>query len=195
VKKIKMSKKRVEEIFSNKLIIPSVKKLKDLNEALKSSAPALYLSNVHIGNLKSITKTCHKEGKFVFVHTKLIGGFKSDKTGIKLLKNSFQVDGLFSTNPQTISLAKKEGLYAIQRFFFMDSMSTDFALESLRSSNPDACELLPSPLALKVRKDIRSENPEIPLLAAGYIDNRKLVNKIFEAGLDGLTTSSKDLWP
>jgi glycerol uptake operon antiterminator len=190
-----MSKRRVEDIFSDKLIIPSVKKLKDLNEALKSSAPALYLSNVHIGNLKSIAETCHKKGKFVFVHTKLIGGFKSDQTGIKLLKNSFKIDGLFSTNPQTISLAKKEGLYAIQRFFFMDSMSTDFALESLRSSNPDACELLPSPLALKVRKEIRSENPDIPLLAAGYIDNRELVEEIFEAGLNGLTTSTKDLWP
>ncbi|RCW47351.1 MULTISPECIES: glycerol-3-phosphate responsive antiterminator [unclassified Halanaerobium] len=190
-----MNKRRVGDIFSDKLIIPSVKKLKYLNEALKSSAPVLYLSNVHIGNLKSISETCHKKSKFVFVHTNLIGGFKADHTGIKLLKNFFRVDGLFSTNPQTISLAKKEGLYAVQRFFFMDSMSTDFALESLRSSNPDACELLPSPLALKVKKKIKSVNPDIPLLAAGYIDNRKFVEKIFEAGLDGLTTSSKDLWP
>lgn len=107
----------ISEIFNNNLIIPSLRKLRYLETALNGKAPALYLSNVHIGNLKSITQKCHQKNKLVIVHTKLIGGFKADQTGIKLLKNSFKVDGLFSTNPQTINLAKKEGLFAIQRLF------------------------------------------------------------------------------
>ena len=185
----------ISEIFKKKLIIPSLRKLRDLEVALNSSAPALYLSNVHIGNLKTITQRCHAENKFVFVHTKLIGAFKADQTGIKLLKNSFKVDGIFSTNPQTISLAKKEGLFAIQRLFFMDSISTDYAVDNLKKTNPDACELLPSLIALKVKDKIKEMAPEIPLLAAGYIDNQELVDRIFAAGLDGLTTSSKELWP
>ncbi|MCC3145717.1 glycerol-3-phosphate responsive antiterminator [Halanaerobium sp. Z-7514] len=195
MKNINKSKLLISELFKQKLIIPSLRKLRDLDTALESSAPALYLSNVHIGNLKSITERCHQKNKLVFVHTKLIGGFKADQTGIKLLKNSYKVDGLFSTNPQTISSAQKEGLFAIQRLFFMDSISTDYALDNLKNSNPDACELLPSPIALKVKDKIKKVAPDIPLLAAGYIDNQALVEEIFKSGLDGLTTSTKELWP
>ncbi len=167
--------------------------LRDLDYALESTLPLILLSEVHIGNLVDLVSLCHKKDKKVFVNVDLVGGFSPDKIGTKLLRDLFKVDGILSSNMITINICKSVGLFTIQRFFLMDSKAVDSSLKSFRNSRADAVELLPSPLAPKFAGEI-TKNKKIPILAGGFVDNKKSVKKFKELGFNGVTTSTRDLW-
>lgn len=50
----------VNDFFPNHVTIPSVRDLRNFQIALKSDAPVILLSEVHIGNLKSLTEKTHQ---------------------------------------------------------------------------------------------------------------------------------------
>lgn len=91
-------------------VIPSVRDLRTLDAALSSPSPDVLLSNVHIGNLVSLSSRVHAMRKNVFVQSDLIGGFRADPDGILLLRNNFKVDGVFTSSHQTLALAKRTGM-------------------------------------------------------------------------------------
>lgn len=174
-------------------IIPSIRNLKDFEDALNSVSKVVLLSEVHIGNLQLLSKRCHSRNKIVLVNIDLIGGLATDQIGIKLLKNFFKVDGIISSNSMNVNISKAIGLYAIQRFFLIDSRGVDSGLKALKNTKSDAIEVLPGPLATKF-KDKINEVRDIPLLGGGFIDNKSIVSDIFKAGFIGVTTSKKELW-
>ncbi|MBU5440147.1 glycerol-3-phosphate responsive antiterminator [Tissierella sp. MSJ-40] len=179
--------------FNDFTIIPSIRQLKDLDDFLQTSLPIVLLSEVHIGNLGVLAKKCKKHNKKVFVNVDLIGGFSSDKMGIKLLKTLYNVDGVMSSNIMVLSMCKSVGLFTIQRFFLMDSRAFDSSLKSLKSSQADAIELLPSPLAPKFLDRIM-ENKKLPILAGGFVEDLDSVEMFKKLGFSGVTTSCKEVW-
>lgn len=183
----------LKKIFNGFTIVPSVRILKDLDYALNSPLDIVLLSEVHIGNLKNLTQICHKKNKRVLVNVDLVGGLSSDKMGVKLLKDLFKLDGILTSNMITINMCKSVGLFTIQRFFLMDSKAVDSSLKSFRNSQADAVELLPSPLAPKFANEI-VKNKKIPILAGGFVENKKSVEEFKKLGFNGVTTSTKDLW-
>lgn len=183
----------MKNIFNTFTIIPSVRVLKDLDYALKSTLPIILLSEVHIGNLTSLVKLCQRQNKKVLVNVDLVGGFSPDRMGVKLLKDLFKVDGILTSNMITINMCKSVGLFTIQRFFLMDSKAVDSSLKSFKNSQADAVELLPSPLAPKFADEI-AKNKNIPILAGGFVDNKNSIEKFKKLGFNGVTTSTKDLW-
>lgn len=183
----------LKNLFNNFTIVPSIRVLKDLDYALESPLDIILLSEVHIGNLKSLAQICHKKNKKVLVNVDLVNGFSPDKMGVKLLKDLFMVDGILTSNMVTISMCKSAGLFTIQRFFLMDSKAVDSSLKSFKKSQADAVELLPSPLAPKFADEI-AKNKKIPILAGGFVDSKKNVDKFKKLGFNGVTTSTKTLW-
>ncbi|WP_243125403.1 MULTISPECIES: glycerol-3-phosphate responsive antiterminator [Clostridium] len=180
-------------IFDKFKIIPSIRRLKELNVALNSKPDILLLSEVHIGNLPALTSMCHEKNKLVLVNIDMIGGISGDQMGIKLLKDLFKVDGVMSASTMKVNIAKSLGLYTIQRFFLIDSRSYETSLKSLKTSKVDAIEVLPAPMAPHFVKEIRNVK-DIPLLAGGFIKDKDTLNSIREAGFDGVTTSERNLW-
>jgi glycerol uptake operon antiterminator len=179
--------------FDKFQIIPSIRRLSDLESALNSHSEIVLLTEAHIANLKDLVKLAHQKNKLVLVNLELVGGFGKDQTGIKLMKNYYQVDGVMSTDQSKLNLARHNGLFTIQRFFLHDSRALDTSMRLLQSSSVDAAELLPAKISIDFIETIRQVTA-IPLLAGGFIHDTKMIEVIQAAGFNGMTVSDKALW-
>ncbi|MDF2883307.1 MAG: glycerol-3-phosphate responsive antiterminator GlpP [Clostridiaceae bacterium] len=180
-------------LFDSFTIMPSIRRLKDIEFALNSISNAVLLSEVHIGNLRYLTKQCHEKNKIVFVNIDLVGGLSADQIGIKLLKDLFKVDGVVSSNSMSINLAKSIGLHTIQRFFLIDSRGFESGLKALKNTRIDAIEVLPGPLSFEFKDKIEAVR-EVPIIAGGFIKDKSVIAEAYKAGFIGVTTSEKNLW-
>lgn len=180
--------------FDEPTIVPSVRRLKDLELAVRARSDYVLLSEVHIGNLEPLAARCSEAGKMVLVHADLIGGFKADRDGIKLLRNMFHVDGVLSQSAHVVTAAKKAKLLAIQRVFIMDSRSLDRSLAALGEARPDGIEVLPGALA-KSHFDLFDQwGDSSALIAGGMVRTREEAAELFELGYEAITASTPDLW-
>jgi glycerol uptake operon antiterminator len=180
-------------LADNFSIIPSIRKMKEFEFSLKSKSKYILLSEIHIGNLKSLVDKCHENNKLVMVNIELIGGFSADRIGLKLLKDFYKVDIIISANAMKINMGKSLGFETIQRFFLIDSRSFDSTLKSLQTTKNDAIEILPGPMAPEFIKIIKSIG-NVPMIAGGFINTREMVEKIYESGFSGITSSNTELW-
>ncbi|NWN99665.1 glycerol-3-phosphate responsive antiterminator [Tetragenococcus halophilus] len=177
-----------------KTVIPSVREPKFLTSACKTTSPIVLLSNSNIGNLKSQVEYVHKNNKQAFAHLELIDGFSPDVKGIKLLKNMYSLDGVFTTNIQAGSIAKNIGLTVVYRFFLIDSRSLKRTANILTKNNFDAIEILPAYSALQEFEHLKQIGGSQELIVGGFVKDSKLMEKIFEVEISGITTSTTDLW-
>lgn len=177
-----------------KIIIPSVRDLKFLHIACKTQASTILLSNTDIGNLIQQTSYVHKFKKKAFVHLELVAGFAPDVKGLKLLKNMYQVDGVFTTNLQAGNIAKSIGLSVIYRFFLIDSRSLKRTSAILENNKFDAIEVLPACCAIAESNNLAKLNKNSDLFAGGFIRTLNMVDQIFKLGFAGITTSNSKLW-
>lgn len=174
--------------------IPSVLDLKTLESATKSGAREVLLSNVHIGNLAAISARLHEAHKQVLVQSDLIGGFKADPLGLRLLRNQYGVDGIFTSSHSTLALAKRVRIRRYFRVFLMDSRSLITALETLREFSGDGIELLPGQIAVEVVSQFREVVGDRDILAGGFVHSQSILDALKSAGFDGATTSNSSMW-
>ncbi|KNZ41536.1 glycerol-3-phosphate responsive antiterminator [Acetobacterium bakii] len=179
--------------FNEFEVIPSIRKLNNLEVALESDARIILLTDAHIANLKTLVEMVHSKGKKALVNLELIGGFGKDHVGMKLLKNHYHVDGVMSTDSGKLGMAKRYELFTIQRFFLIDSRSFETTMKILESARVDGAEVLPAITAMDLFDDLM-QVARIPLLAGGFIRDREMLNKIRERGFKGVTISDKSLW-
>lgn len=173
-------------------IIPSIRKISDLPLALASPAKYILISGFDISNLQDSVDKIHSLNKVVMVNPELVGGLTTDVTGLRLLKGFFGVDGIVSHSLQQLHMARREGLFCVQRVFLVDSHAWDSAVKALKGSNVDAVEILPGSMALKFAASLKRKG--VPMLTGGFIKTQKEVQALCAAGFSGLTTSAKDLW-
>lgn len=175
-------------------VIPSIRRLQDVEAAIASPCPLVLLSNVHIGNLEALACRLREADKRVVVHADLLGGFRPDREGIKLLKNMYRLDGVFSQSSQVVSAAQKCGLWAVQRVFLMDSRSLERSLEILAESHPDGIEVLPGVLASRFSTLFARWDSAATLMAGGMIASADDADTLFARGYRAITASSTALW-
>lgn len=180
------------DILKPNTVIPSVRRLRDLDAALAAPSQAVLLTNVHIGNLEALVARVHAGGKVALIHTDLLGGFRPDKDGIKLLRTMFKVDGIFTQNAQVLALANKVGLWSVLRIFLIDSRSLERSLEILHEGKADAIEVLPALLAHRRATDFTRVG--VPAIAGGMIEEAEEIRALFDAGYTAVTTSNPCLW-
>lgn len=179
--------------FNTFQIIPSIRRLGDLADALDSDRRIILLTDADIANLPALVHKVHQAGKKAWINMELLGGFGRDQAGIKLLKNYFKVDGVMSTDSAKLGIAKRVGLTTIQRFLIGDSRAYDTSLRLLRSVKTDAAEILPAAVAQEILPDLRKVT-DMPLLAGGFIHSTKEIDALRKAGFEGLTISKKKYW-
>ncbi len=178
----------------NSIVIPSVRNIKYLSKACKTSSPIVFLSETNIGNLMSQVEFVHKYDKLGFADLELIGGFKPDVSGMQLLKNMYHLDGIFTTNVAAARKAKELGITVVYRLFMIDSRSLKRSANILRNNNFDAIEVLPAECGVQEIKQLEKMTDKSNYIAGGFIRNNKMVKKIFDVGISAVTTSEVDLW-
>lgn len=182
--------KKITESFQ---IIPSIRRLNDLETALKSQRETILLTEADIANLKPLVQKVHAAGKKAWVNLELLGGFGRDQVGMKLLKNYYHVDGIMSTDSTKLGMAKRAGLYSVQRFLIADSRGFDTSLRILASSKADAAEILPAEVAADLYVELRKATA-IPLLAGGFIKTSEQIRRMERCGFNGITISQRAFW-
>ena len=172
-------------------VIAALRSADDLEYALASKVSNIFMLSCNISEIGEQIRRAHENGKKLFVHLDLAEGIGKDEYGIRFLKEC-GVDGIISTRTGLIKLAKKVGVFTVQRFFIVDSQSVQTTLESLKSSHADMIEIMPGTV-IKVIKRLKRELG-MPIVAGGLIESLSEINDALESGASAVSTGKKEFW-
>ena len=174
-------------------IVPSVKEVKYLKNALQSNNPCIQLTGSHIGNLQQLTNKCHQAGRTVIVNHELVDGLGNDKTAFQMLKKLYHVDGIIGSSITKLHMMKGLNVKIIYRITLMDSISIDNALRTINEVKFDAIELRPYYHAIEFLP-VFKKAWDGDYYVAGFVNTEEKLRKCKEAGFVGAMTSTVSLW-
>lgn len=146
-----------------------------------------------IFDLPPIVKLATTFKKIVFVDIDLLKGIGKDAAGIRFLAKESKINGIVTTHGNLIKSIQQEGLFAIQRLFFLDSESLAGSLNAIKKSNPDAVDILPGLILPKIAKMIKTKI-SIPIIAGGLITAEEDIREILASGAIGISTTDHRLF-
>ena len=173
-------------------IIAAVKDEKTLKEALESEAEVVFILTSTILTIKEMVDRVKAKGKIVIVHLDLIEGLSPTLSALDFIVKKTELDGIISTKNQIIKGAKKIGIFTIQRFFILDSISYKNSLKHARETKPDIIEILPGAMPKIIKRFLY--NYKSPLIASGIIMDKEDVILALKAGAIGISTTKKEIW-
>jgi len=173
-------------------LIPASPTMKDFEKFLESDYEIGILLEVHIAQLKHISKMAERHGKKMIFHVDLIHGLKNDDYGTEYICQEFNPFGLISTKANVILKAKQRGVLSIQRMFLIDSHALGQSYRLIEKTQPDYIEVLPGTMPWMI-KEVK-EKTNIKILAGGLIRTPEEVKRAIESGADAVTTSKRELW-
>ncbi|MGL5756086.1 MAG: glycerol-3-phosphate responsive antiterminator [Paraclostridium sp.] len=174
-------------------IICAIKSDEHLEDASNSDGDVVFLLNEDILNLKKKIDFLHQHNKTVFVHIDMITGLSSSPIAVDYMKKELNLDGIITTKTNIVKRAIELDLKVVQRFFFIDSMSLENAIESLRRVKPDAIEIMPGVIQ-KVIKQMNKTYPNIPIICGGLIDKKEEIIAGLSAGAMAISTTDVNIW-
>ena len=80
----------------------------------------------------------------------------------------------------------------IQRYFMLDSLSVDSAVDGIAKAVPDAIEIMPGILP-RIIAHI-SHQTQVPVIAGGLIQQPADVDKVLASGAIAVSTTRSHLW-
>lgn len=173
-------------------IVAAINNLKDMDEALDSTCEIIFLLTGSILNLEELALKVRARNKQLFIHLDLMEGLARDSAALSYLHRNISPDGIITTKSTLIKKARAMNMFSIQRLFILDSLSLETALSSIRSTKPDAIEILPG-IMPRVIKQI-SQEIKIPIIAGGLIEFKEDVIECIKAGAIGVSSSNKSIW-
>ncbi|MET3696010.1 glycerol uptake operon antiterminator [Bacillus oleivorans] len=173
-------------------ILPASTNLKDFELFLQSDYEVGIFLELHISQLKNVSKMAHSYHKKMIYHVDLIHGIKSDEYATEYICQEFKPYGLISTKSNVILKAKQKGVISVQRLFLIDSHALEKSFRLVEKTKPDYIEVLPGIMPWMIPK-IR-ERVQIPIITGGLICTKEEVDNALQAGAEAITTSNKQLW-
>jgi len=186
------SRRHQRGVSMKQFLIPASPTMKDFEKFLESDYEIGILLEVHIAQLKHISKMAERHGKKMIFHVDLIHGLKNDDYGTEYICQEFSPFGLISTKANVILKAKQRGVLSIQRMFLIDSHALGQSYRLIEKTQPDYIEVLPGTMPWMI-KEVK-EKTNIKILAGGLIRTPEEVKRAIESGADAVTTSKRELW-
>lgn len=172
-------------------IIAATRSYEELLIASKSKVDIIFMLSPNILDIKKQTEVVHSAGKKIFIHLDLAEGIGKDEYGIRFVKEQ-GIDGIISTRTNIIRMAKKEGLFTVQRFFLVDSQSVATTIETAKISKADMIEVMPGTLS-KIICRLKNEL-KTPIVAGGLIEKKEEINEAVFCGAMAISTGKQDFW-
>ena len=180
------------EEFEDCPVIAAIKDEEGLRKCIHSEIQIVFVLYGDICSIGDIVSRLKKAGKTVMVHLDLITGLSSREIAVTYLKSVTHADGIISTKPAVIRQAKEEGLFAIMRFFVIDSIAFDSIERQTESVHPDMIEVLPGVMP-KITRRI-CQNSRVPVIAGGLISDKEDIMAALSAGAVSISTTNQAVW-
>lgn len=181
----------IESIKENP-IIAAIRHNEDVKEAIDSGASTIFILSTNIFDIQNLISQIKDSGKNVFVHVDFVEGLGKDQKAIDYIAQIAKPDGIISTKSQHIKYAREAGIFVIQRFFLIDSLSFNTAVKSIQSLKPDIVEVMPAVMPDVIKRIV--SQTDVPVIAGGLINTKKDIIEILKAGAFGASTCNKELW-
>ncbi|MGI1691585.1 glycerol-3-phosphate responsive antiterminator [Thermoanaerobacter uzonensis] len=186
----------MKSLFIKKLekyrLIAAVKDEKHIEKALNKPIAGIFLLIGNIGIVKRFVDFYRKNGCVVFVHIEKIGGISFDQEGLNFMAHYVRPDGIITTKPNLIKIAKKLGLMTVQRCFLIDSDAFKNTVEITKEVQPDFVELMPA-LMPEVIEKFRQE-VDFPVITGGLLSRSEQMIKALKSGAIAVSSGNPDLW-
>ena len=134
-------------------------------------------------------------GKKAMVHIDLIAGLSAKEISVEFIARQTRADGIITTKPALVRRAKELGIFAVLRFFVIDSLALK-NIEHLEmqcgTSRPDFIEVLPGVMP-KVLGRIAKVS-RIPMIAGGLITEKEDVIAALSVGAIAVSSTNQDVW-
>lgn len=134
-------------------------------------------------------------GKKAMVHIDLIAGLSAKEISVEFIARQTRADGIITTKPALMRRAKELGIFAVLRFFVIDSLALK-NIENLEmqcgTSRPDFIEVLPGVMP-KVLGRIAKVS-RIPMIAGGLITEKEDVIAALSVGAIAVSSTNQDVW-
>lgn len=134
-------------------------------------------------------------GKKAMVHIDLIAGLSAKEISVEFIARQTRADGIITTKPALVRRAKELGIFAVLRFFVIDSLAFK-NIENLEmqcgTSRPDFIEVLPGVMP-KVLGRIAKVS-RIPMIAGGLITEKEDVIAALSVGAIAVSSTNQDVW-
>ena len=162
---------------------------------LLSHASAVFLqggSLVDLPRVVEIFASPQLSSVSLFVHIDLLSGLENNEEGLKYLSKLNRINGVVTIHHHLTKPARQLGLLSIVRLFLSDSRALERGLSVVEKSKPDALEILPAAVAVKVSGDF-AKLPTVRI-AGGLCRNEADVRELLGCGYRAATSTSSRLW-
>jgi glycerol uptake operon antiterminator len=173
-------------------IIADVRDESDLDTALESGVNIVFILKADIFNIVAMVERIRRRGKEAFVHLDFLEGLGKDHKAIDYIAENIKPDGIITTSSSHVKYAKQKGLFTIQRFFMVDSLSYETTIKTVGSVCPDMVEIMPGVIPGVLGR--LNEVVKIPVIAGGLVTSKDDIIQILKAGAIGVSTARKELW-
>ena len=134
-------------------------------------------------------------GKKAMVHIDLIAGLSAKEISVEFIARQTRADGIITTKPALVRRAKELGIFAVLRFFVIDSLALK-NIENLEmqcgTSRPDFIEVLPGVMPKELGRIAKVSR--IPMIAGGLITEKEDVIAALSAGAIAVSSTNQDVW-
>ena len=145
--------------------------------------------------IQEILERIKAAGKKAMVHIDLIAGLSAKEISVEFIARQTRADGIITTKPALVRRAKELGIFAVLRFFVIDSLALK-NIENLEmqcgTSRPDFIEVLPGVMP-KVLGRIAKVS-RIPMIAGGLITEKEDVIAALSVGAIAVSSTNQDVW-
>ena len=181
----------IENIRENP-IVAGVRRSEDVQCAIDSGVSTIFILNADIFNVKSLVSKIKAAGKNVLVHIDFVEGLGKDQKAMDFIAQHAKPDGILTTKSQNIKYAREIGLFAIQRFFLIDSLSFNTTIRTINSFQPDMIEIMPAVMPDVINRIVTETH--MPVIAGGLVSNKRDIINALNAGALGVSTGDRELW-
>lgn len=180
------------EILEDCPVITTVKDTQSLEKCFEADSRIVFLLYGDVCNIGRIVHRVKEHEKIAMVHLDLVAGLEGREIAVDFIREMTEADGIISTRTSQINRAKELGLYAVHRFFALDSRSLENIHRQSAATRPDCIEILPGVIPKVIERLTREQR--IPVIAGGMIDDREDVMLALKAGATAISTTKQELW-
>ncbi|HBQ64006.1 MAG TPA: glycerol-3-phosphate responsive antiterminator [Clostridiales bacterium] len=163
-----------------------------LKTAVESKAGVIFLLQADIFNLQQRVDTVVRAKKSVLIHLDFVDGLGRDNRAIDYIKEVIRPQGIISTRSSQIKYAREIGLFGIQRFFLLDSLSYETTVKTAHAAQPDMIEIMPGLMPGMIRRI--TAQLSVHVIAGGLVETKQEVMEILAAGALAVSTGKSELW-